>query len=135
LFIRWKIRAGKKAITCSAYLVESKRDGRDKPRQKILCFLGSIRQPRGLQVEAFAKERREMFARKAHARLERLNIDALTLRRLKLRAGVVPQIRPIPHESRLDPVQLDYFLSRYERLIARGGPTSEGSISRLLDSF
>jgi len=135
MFIRWKTRKGKRGVTCSAYVVEASRVSRDKPRQKIILFLGSIRQPRGLQVEAFARFRRELFIQKAHAKLERLDVDALTLQRLKQRASIVPQISPIPHESRLDPARLDCFLNKYERLLARGGPISERSISKLLRSF
>lgn len=49
MYIRWIVRKHKNASTANvtfhdAYLVESYRDERSEPRQRIICYLGNIRQ-------------------------------------------------------------------------------------------
>ena len=49
MYIRWVVRKHKNATTANvifhdAYLVESYRDEKNNPRQRILCYLGNIRQ-------------------------------------------------------------------------------------------
>jgi hypothetical protein len=49
MYIRWVVRKHKNSTTANvtfhdAYLVESYRDDTNNPRQRILCYLGNIRQ-------------------------------------------------------------------------------------------
>ena len=49
MYIRWIVRRHKNASTANvvfhdAYLVESFRDLRETPRQRMVCYLGNIRQ-------------------------------------------------------------------------------------------
>ena len=49
MYIRWVVRKHKNAATANvafhdAYLVESYRDEHNGPRQRIVCYLGNIRQ-------------------------------------------------------------------------------------------
>ncbi len=49
MYIRWVVRKHKNASTANvvfhdAYLVESYRDERNTPRQRMICYLGNIRQ-------------------------------------------------------------------------------------------
>ena len=49
MYIRWVVRKHKNSTTANvtfhdAYLVESYRDETNNPRQRILCYLGNIRQ-------------------------------------------------------------------------------------------
>jgi hypothetical protein len=52
MYIRWITRRHKSSLSAQtvfhdAYLVESYRDERDRPRQRTLCYLGNLRQIEG----------------------------------------------------------------------------------------
>ncbi|HMO57331.1 MAG TPA: hypothetical protein PKA05_02220 [Roseiflexaceae bacterium] len=66
MYIRWIVRKHKNASTANvvfhdAYLVESFRDLRETPRQRMICYLGNIRQIDG----AFPAIERELFLLRA----------------------------------------------------------------------
>lgn len=66
MYIRWVVRRHKNASTADvifhdAYLVESYRDERDTPRQRMICYLGNIRQIDG----EFPTIERELFLLRA----------------------------------------------------------------------
>jgi hypothetical protein len=66
MYIRWVVRKHKNASTANvvfhdAYLVESYRDERDTPRQRMICYLGNIRQIDG----EFPTIERELFLLRA----------------------------------------------------------------------
>ncbi|NJP04699.1 MAG: hypothetical protein HC837_03235 [Chloroflexaceae bacterium] len=66
MYIRWVVRHHKNATVANtsfhdAYLVESYRDERRRPRQRIICYLGNIR-----QIDAdFPAIERELFLLRA----------------------------------------------------------------------
>jgi hypothetical protein len=71
MYIRWVIRRHKNASTADivfhdAYLVESYRDERGTPRQRMICYLGNIRQIDG----EFLMIERELFVLRAKRILE-----------------------------------------------------------------
>jgi len=66
MYIRWVVRKHKNSATANvtfhdAYLVESYRDDDNSPRQRILCYLGNIRQIE----EQFPTIERELFLLRA----------------------------------------------------------------------
>ncbi|GAB4111647.1 MAG: hypothetical protein OHK0050_11120 [Roseiflexaceae bacterium] len=66
MYIRWVVRKHKNASTADvnfhdAYLVESFRDDRGAPRQRMICYLGNIRQIDG----EFPTIERELFLLRA----------------------------------------------------------------------
>jgi hypothetical protein len=66
MYVRWVVRRHKNASTADvvfhdAYLVESYRDERDAPRQRMICYLGNIRQIEG----EFPTIERELFLLRA----------------------------------------------------------------------
>jgi hypothetical protein len=66
MYVRWVVRKHKNASTADvvfhdAYLVESYRDERDTPRQRMICYLGNIRQIDG----EFPTIERELFLLRA----------------------------------------------------------------------
>ena len=66
MYIRWVVRNHKNIATANvsfhdAYLVESYRDDRNRPRQRTICYLGNIRQI----DDAFPAIERELFLLRA----------------------------------------------------------------------
>lgn len=66
MYVRWVVRKHKNAKTADvtfhdAYLVESYRDDRNTPRQRLVCYLGNVRQIDG----EFRPVERELFLMRA----------------------------------------------------------------------
>jgi hypothetical protein len=77
MYVRWVVRRHKNAAIANtsfhdAYLVESYRDDKGRPRQRTICYLGNIRQI----DEGFPAIERELFLLRAERIL--LGIEGLS---------------------------------------------------------
>lgn len=132
MYIRWVIRKHKNASTANvvfhdAYLVESYRDDHDKPRQRMICYLGNIRQIDGV----FPTIERELFLLRAERILG--STPAVPIDERELMLDLLRQKVPALTEDEVDIAFRNNLRWYYRWWRARGQPPSHEAMLRLIE--
>lgn len=132
MYIRWVVRKHKNAGTANvtffdAYLVESYRDDRNEPRQRMICYLGNIRQI----DDEFPAIERELFLLRAERILA--STPAVSLddheQVLNLLRQKVPELTP----GEVELAFRNNLLWFYRWWKARGRTPPRDEVLRILD--
>ena len=111
MFVRWqrrgRVRKGKTSPLISAVLVECHRVA-GKPRQKVIAYLGGIRETRINVSERYHRE----FWRSVDDRLDALQLDPEF--RAMIEASIESKVRRVTLENR---AEFDETVARHKRRI------------------
>jgi hypothetical protein len=132
MYVRWVVRKHKNATTANvtfhdAYLVESYRDETNSPRQRLICYLGNIRQI----DDMFPPIERELFFIRAERILagERDVPPPEREQVLQLLRQKVPELSPGEVMTAFR-ANLQWFYRRWNH---DGGPPDRDQLIRYID--